>query len=477
MPRTTRSKQGQSNDSSRNIISPLANVSNVLNRRNPTNGGSKLSEANKKRSTNRRSESENSDGDAAIDELGRRITRSMTLETTSKPENSRGGSSSAKHTTRRRARLAAPPNPSNMRVTRSMALRDKRLTANKISIDAIANIATYLQPNSEAMNVCLALGPKGAEIVKRRYLLHEKCNHWCQSSTEFLCSILYDGVTAERRCQMVYQWMLVNDKSRRWLMKRGSWFRVVPPLVSQKDETVTFFLVPIFSNPGLAAVLGITFLLELHFLRPGFDVNRLYNFEATASRTDVGIEENRAHLVTIAMQRNDVKTFDTLIAHPRIELSSPSKTFEEPRRNLFFYALMSRKSNKSHFLRTIATHRKFDINGPIRFSEEIIYTPLTWFISRYSNTRIFLTSPRRALEILIEAGADVHLNVENMRSPYDLALRCILNNDDDDDDELVRYLEALTVMREWPASMKINGLVRGFLARRRLATTHAAAQR
>ena len=474
MPRATRIKQGQSNGSSRTSKAPrvLADVSsNALNRRNPANAGSK----DEKRSSSMQSK-HGGDSDAAIDELGRRITRSMTLATTSEPEKSKG--ESTKHTTRRRARLAAPLDPSNMRVTRSMALRDKRLTASKISIDAIANIATYLQPNSEAMNVCLALGPKGAEIVKRRYLLHEKCNHWCQSSTEFLCSILHDGVTAERRCQMVYQWMLVNDKSRRWLMKRGSWFRVVPPLVAQKDETVTFFLVPIFANPGLAAVLGITFLLELHFLRPGFDVNRLYNFEATTSRTDVGIEENRAHLVTIAMQRNDVKTFDTLIAHPRIELSSPSKTFEEPRRNLFFYALMSRKSNKSHFLRTIATHRKFDINGPIRFNEEIIYTPLTWLISRYSNTRIFLTSPRRALEILIEAGADVHLNVENMRSPHDLALRCILNNDDDDDDdELARYLEALTVMREWPASMKINGLVRGFLARRRLATTHAAAQR
>ena len=97
------------------------------------------------------------DGDAATDELGRRITRSMTLATTSEPEKSEGGSSSTKRTTRRRARLAAPLDPSNMRVTRSMALKDKRLTVSKISIDAIANIATYLEPNNEAMNVCLAV--------------------------------------------------------------------------------------------------------------------------------------------------------------------------------------------------------------------------------------------------------------------------------------------------------------------------------
>ena len=37
------------------------------------------------------------------------------------------------------------------------------------------------------------------------------------------------------------------------------------------------------------------------------------------------------------------------------------------------------------------------------------------------------------------------------------------------DDDINRYLEALTVVEKWPASMKINGLVRGFLARRRLA--------
>ena len=477
MPRATRRKQGQSNGSSRTSKGPraLADVSsNALNRRNPNNDGSKSKVTGKKRSSSMQSKHSGADGDAATDELGRRITRSMTLAAASEPEIP-SRLSSTKRTTRRRARLAAPLDPSNMRVTRSMALKDKRLTVSKISIDAIANIATYLEPNNEAMNVCLAVGPKGAEIVRRRYLLHEKCNHWCQSSTEFLYSILDDGVSNERRCQMVYQWMLINDESRGWIKKRGSIFRYVPPLVAQNDDTATFCLTPIFANPGVAVVLGITFLVQLHFLRSGFDVNRLYNFEAMSSREEVGVEENRAHLVTVAMQRNDVKTFDTLIAHPRIELSSPCKTFEEPRRNLFFFALLSKKSNRHHFLRTIANHRKFDINGPIRLNDEMIFTPLLWLISRYSLARLFPTSPRWALEILIEAGADVHLNIENMRSPYNLAMRCIYNNDDDNDDnddndELARYLEAWTVMREWPASMKINGLVRGFLVRRRLAS-------
>lgn len=355
-----------------------------------------------------------------------------------------------------------------------MALKDKRLTASKIPIDAIANIATYLAPNSEAMNVCLAVGPKGARIVRRRYLLHEECNHWCESSTNFLYSIFHNDVSIERRCQMVHQWMLVNAKSRIWLKKRGSAFRVVPPLVQIDENSCTFNLISIFANPGVAVLLGMTFLVQLHFLRPGFDVNRLYNYEAMASEAEVGIEKDRAHLLAIAMQRNDVKTFDTLTAHPRIELSSPSKTFDEPRRNLFFFALLSNKSNRTHFLRTIANHRKFDVNGPIRFNEEIIYTPLLWLISRYAIARVFPTSPRWALEILIEAGADIHLDIENMRSPYDLATHRLLNNDDDND-ELLRYLEAWKVMREWPASMKINGLVRGFLVRRRLASSHAAA--
>ena len=102
-------------------------------------------------------------------------------------------------------------------------------------------------------------------------------------------------------------------------------------------------------------------------------------------------------------------------------------------------------------------------------------TPLHLLTSCYCNLGFFPSSPRPVLEILIEAGADVHLENEDMVSPYNATLQeasayiAERPENNTNDETTARHLEALAVMREWPASMKINGLVRGFLARRRLA--------
>ena len=208
-------------------------------------------------------------------------------------------------------------------------------------------------------------------------------------------------------------------------------------------------------------------------------MNGLYNSEIKVSGdTDVGREENRFHLIHIAMVHDQVKIFDALLAHPRIELSGPIKTFDDPRRHLIFYAMLSTKSNRAHFLRKIATHRNSNVNEPIRLDERFVVTPLLWLITRYGSER-FQSSPRwgvEIIEILIESGADVHLEFENVRSPYTAMLHAAYlifeersESENNTDDDIDRYLEALAVMREWPASMKINGLGRGFLVRRRLA--------
>ena len=473
MPRITRSKQGQSIGSSTRSKGSraLADISsNAPSRRNPTNDGSKPT---KKRSgkTSKQIEPRN-DTDAAIDELGRRITRSMTLA--SEPENSSAGrSSSAKHTSRRRARLAALPDPSTMRVTRSMALRDKRLTASKIPIDTVANIATYLEPNDEAMNVCLAVGPKGARIVRRRYLIHDKCDNWSQSSTEFLFSALKNNKSKGRREQVVFQWMRYNNKWRSFMFSKDYSFDA--PLVVKKDENRSeFCLVPMFANPGVAASLELTFLVKTHCLRDDFDVNGFYTIRITSEDST---DENsaRIHLAYAAMLNDDVDTFDALAAQPSIDFGSISKYGDK-----FTFLIQSSMAvggkNSPHFLRTIVNHRATDVNAPnLHASPNLLLTPLQWLLLSYGNTEMFESSPRWALEILLEAGADASLASVVEITPSEIALALATRSVTEDNiDKYNRYLEALTAMREWPASMKINGLVRGFLVRRRLAGAAAA---
>ena len=198
-------------------------------------------------------------------------------------------------------------------------------------------------------------------------------------------------------------------------------------------------------------------------------VNGWYNYEIKVSGdADVGREENRFPLITTAMICDHVKVFNLLLAHPQIELIP--KTFEhDPRRHPLFYALFSSSSNRAFFLRKVITHRSFNVNQPIRLKNGHMAPPLLFVTCTYSNLEPTESPPRWALEILIEAGADVHLEIENMRSPYNAVLYFIENGENDTDETTAHYLEALAVMREWPASMKINGLIRGFLGRRRLA--------
>ncbi len=443
----------------------LANVtSSALNSRNfGGNGGGKHGT---KRSCkkNEQGESINTD-DATIDEIGRRMTRSMTLASSASTTNDL-----SKKPSSRRVRRLAPPDRSTMRTTRSMALRDKRLTASLISIDTIANIATYLQPNNDAMNVCLAVGPEAAQIVRTRYLLHREGGHWSKSSTSFLFSAVTDfDLSRKRRSWMAYEWMLVNkDKCRAWLLY-GRDFRFAPLLVARNETTLTFSLASIYANPGIAVAMGWTFLVALHFEREDFDVNGLYNY----GDVDIGREEGRYHLITTAIASDHVKVFKLLLAHPRIELSC-TKTLEDPRRHPLFFALFSKSSNKAYFLRKVVTHRSFNVNEPIRLKDGHMVPPLLCVTSCYISLEPTESPPLWALEILVEAGADVHLEVENMLSPYNAMLRAASvfiqeRLEDCTADEIKHFIEALTVMEKWPASMKINGLVRGFLTRRRLA--------
>jgi len=351
-----------------------------------------------------------------------------------------------------------------------MTLRDKRLTASKISIDAIANIATYLQPDDEAMNLCIAVGGEGARIVRKRYLMNEGFSSYrSQSSTNYLFAALRDGVASSRRVQIVYQWMLVNDKMWRHAIVCNQHRYAAPIIKTDQIDKFVFRLTPFFSNPGVAVVLGLTFLVKVHFTRSDFDANGFYTTKVVSEGNCTNEQSVRIHLLYSAMLNDDVDTFNALVAHPKINLGSIARLGDE-RFRLIHSSMLVEKKNSPHFLRVIANHRSTDVNALIAQGDQML-TPLQWLMLNYGSTSVFGSSPRWALEILLEAGADTSLAPEEAtKSPYDMAMiRVLLSCEEDDDDKLARYLDALVVMREWPASMKINGLVRGFLIRRRLA--------
>ena len=267
--------------------------------------------------------------------------------------------------------------------------------------------------------------------------------------------------------------MDVNKKWINWLIN-GSSYRFSSPIVEYDDGRLTHCFYCVWANPGAAAILSLTNLIQLHMLRPDFDVNTMYTFKLSSGSEEA--DPRRAHLMTISMHQNDRATFDVLLAHPDINLNSLS-IYYHPVRRLLQFAMMldDETSDRKYFLRAIANHRTVDVNESLQYSDMTL-TTMQWLIMHYSDTQYFPTSPRWALEILIEAGADETLDPSgHRRTPYYRAMTgAVLAANNSKDDEVARYLEALTVMREWPASMKINGLVRGFLVRRRLAGAAAA---
>lgn len=273
---------------------------------------------------------------------------------------------------------------------------------------------------------------------------------------------------------MIQEWMLVNDKWRLW-MKFGGDYRFAPPVIRRDENTSTFSLVPIFANPGVAAQLGIPFLVNLHRLnRDDFDVNGLYSFEVVTPLG--GSNPKLVHLLLLAIISNDKETFDVLLSHPDVDLNSTAYTYDNARTCSLFQAaaIYNNESRElaSYFLRRIASHPTVDMNAETFCAAgETKLAPLQWLIMYYTEDT-FPSPPQWALEAFIEAGANIHLESDVWYSPYELALRRSKNmSGRHTDEDIACYLEALAVMREWPASIKINGLARGFLARRRLVAT------
>lgn len=308
--------------------------------------------------------------------------------------------------------------------------------------------------------------------------MHDQCDHWSQSSTRFLFSALRSNMSKSRCEQVLVQWMRYNKKWRCFMLSTD--YRFDAPFVKEDDNRSTFCLVPMFANPGVAVALQLTFLVNIHCLRSDFDVNGFYSIRLADDGTNE--DSSRIHLALSAMLNDDVDTFDALAAHPSINLGSISR-FGDEKSRLIQNSIVLEGKNSPHFLRTIANHRTNDVNASnLRTSDtpSLALTPLQWLLLNYGDTEMFESSPRWALEILLEAGADSSLAPEaQVPTPSDIARAlAIMSVTEDDDDKIARNLEALTIMREWPASMKINGLARGFLARRLLATSsHAAAQR
>ena len=179
-----------------------------------------------------------------------------------------------------------------------------------LTTEIIARVASFVPYGTDAMNICLAVGPTDSAIIRHTCLRNN------MKYLEYhLEQYVDEEVGAEQVRTCVLAWMAVNIDWRK-LCTADNRKRYANVLIERENEDVTFQFstLTLFNNPLVAVEFSLVDVLKHLVEEVGIDVNR-HKWNSYG-------DSERMHLLTVAARQENLSSFEYLIKRNDIDVFS-----------------------------------------------------------------------------------------------------------------------------------------------------------
>ena len=280
-----------------------------------------------------------------------------------------------------------------------------------LTTELIARVASFVPYGTDAMNVCLAVGPKDSAII--RYTCLRNNMKYLEYRLE---QYVDDEVDAEQGTTYALAWMAINTDWRKLCTAENRGKFAIVRRRWNEDVIFQFSTLAIFNNPVVAAEFDLVDVLK-HFVEEvGIDVNA-YEWNSYATL-------ERVHLLASAFHHDNC--FQYLIKRDEIDVFS--FFFQSARVDLFQVAFNCGDVKRSTFQATVC-HASFDPNTPRRQKDEgpfrgQLFRPLQYAVACIAENYLDedLDEMVEKFKILLtKTDADPSLRTDDCLSPIDYA--------------------------------------------------------
>ena len=292
--------------------------------------------------------------------------------------------------------------------------RTTRIQRPGLGLEIIAKVATFASyDGGDAMNICLAVGPTDAAVV-RYTCLQKNMDFLRYTARQFASKInaQYDDFWHKSRVNIT-TWMAINTDWRRLCTKECTEHEELSTARYENEEGERICRTDpliIFNNPAVAIEFGLVDVLKHLVEEVGIDVN--------VARWNGFARADKSHLLLLALLVVRIEERRACIDYllSRRDLDTHSRCIEGVEGSIW-HAALSGDMFPPWVFRAIITHESFDPNESFDLSGMQVL-PLMYTI------RIVLTEGRKGLadateaklckfEILLEEGADPEHQLED----------------------------------------------------------------
>ena len=263
-----------------------------------------------------------------------------------------------------------------------------------LSLELISHVASFANFGSDALNICLAVGPNDANVI-RHSCLRNNMQYLEHRLDQYA---LDEEITSDQVTVYVEEWMAVNTDWRKHCTEENRKECAIVQLkkseteesdrdgdeenTDEGDDDIIFNVdAPVlFNNPLVAIEFGLVDPLKHLVEEVGIDINR--HEWNTYTRMD------KLHLLTLASWQKNSSCFRYLLSREELNVNGKVATFADGSlaHNIIYYAFEDELVSLASF-EAIASHSSFDANCPREMEDSELIFPLQYALNSISKNR------------------------------------------------------------------------------------------
>jgi len=270
-----------------------------------------------------------------------------------------------------------PPPPQKKRKTSASSPE-----VSALSLELICHVASYANLGVDALNICLAIGPKNANAIR----------HVClRNNMEYLAhrldQYLDEDIESDQVNVYALEWMAVNtDWRKHCTEKNRKDFAIVLYEKSDikesddgeeddndgdEDSTDSGWRYKIdalafFNNPLVAIEFGLVEPLKHLVEEVGIDIN--------SHEWNTYLDAEKANLLVFAARQKILSGFQYLLSREDLNVNGKAATLRDgsSAKNIILYAFEDEMLSLASF-EAMASHSSFDVNSPLVRGDQLIF--------------------------------------------------------------------------------------------------------